>query len=92
MTTEKRKPIHELRLGSVKAAIWQNQSEKTGTWYSVTINRLYKQGDAWKRSDSFGPSELPLVSKIADLSTQWIQMTAGPQVTLEGDATTMPNV
>ena len=37
MTTEKRKPVHELRLGGVKAAIWENQSVKTGTWYSVTV-------------------------------------------------------
>lgn len=91
MDKEKRKPIHELRLGSVKAAIWENKSEKTGTWYSVTLNRLYKQGESWKRSDSFGPNELPLVSKIADMATLWIQ-TAEPKAALQGDATTMPNV
>jgi hypothetical protein len=70
--TEKRRPAHEIRLGGVKAAIWKNQSAKSGTWYSVTLARLYKQGDTWKRSDSFGPSELPLVSNVADMAAQWI--------------------
>ena len=73
MENEKRRPIHEIRLGGVKAAIWNNHSDKTGTWYSVTFARLYKQGNSWKRSESFGPSELPLVSKVADQATQWIQ-------------------
>ena len=72
-TTEKRRPSHEIRLGGVKAAIWKNQSAKAGTWYSVTFARLYKQGDAWKRSDSFGPSELPLVRNVAEMADQWIQ-------------------
>lgn len=73
MDNQKRRPAHEIRLGGVKAAVWKNHSDKTGTWYSVTIARLYKQGNSWKSSDSFGPSELPLVSKVADQATQWIQ-------------------
>jgi hypothetical protein len=71
-TSDKRRPAHEIRLGGVKAAIWKNQGGKAGTWYSVTLSRLYKQGDSWKRSDSFGPSELPLVQKVAEMSGEWI--------------------
>jgi hypothetical protein len=77
-TTDKRRPTHEIRLGGVKAAIWKNQSAKAGTWYSVTFARLYKQGDSWKRSDSFGPSELPLVTQVAEMATQWIQAMPSP--------------
>jgi hypothetical protein len=40
------KPVHEVRLGSVKAAIWANQTT-TGTRHSVTFNRIYKDGDVW---------------------------------------------
>jgi hypothetical protein len=46
------KPVHEVRLGSVKAAIWANQTT-TGTRHSVTFNRIYKDGDVWKRTESF---------------------------------------
>jgi hypothetical protein len=85
--TEKRKPIHEIRIGGVKAAIWANQSEKTGVWHSVTLCRLYKQGESWKRSESFGPSELPLVSKIADMAVQWIQSNGHRPLSPEVDVT-----
>lgn len=69
--TEGNKPIHELRMGSIKAAIWQNES-KNGHRYNVRISRLYKDGDKWKSSDSFGRDELPLVAKVADTAHTWI--------------------
>ncbi len=84
--SEKRKPVHEIRLGSVKAAIWANQSEKTGTWHSVTLSRLYKQGETWKRSESFGQGDLPLVSKVVDLTIAWIQSSGNRPVSPQLDA------
>jgi hypothetical protein len=65
------KPVHEIRLGRIKAAIWRNDTE-TGVRHNVTVSRLYKDGDAWKRSDSFGREDLPLVAKVADLAHTWI--------------------
>lgn len=69
--TTPNKPVEELRLGTIKAAIWQNES-KNGHRYSVRITRLYKDGEEWKTSDSFGRDELPLVAKVADLAHTWI--------------------
>jgi hypothetical protein len=66
------KHLHEIRLGSVKAAVWMNSSA-TGTWHLVTFGRLYKDADkSWKTTDSFGRDDLPLVEKIADLVPRWI--------------------
>lgn len=65
------KPIHEIRLGSIKAAIWENRSGNS-FWHSVTVSRLYKDGDEWKRTESFGRDDLPLISKVADLAHTWI--------------------
>ena len=62
------KPVEELRLGAIKAAIWQNEA-KNGHRYNA---RLYKDGDEWKTSDSFGRDELPVVAKIADMAHTWI--------------------
>ena len=72
------KPVHEVRLGRIKAAVWANTGE-SGVWYSVVISRLYKEGDAWKRSESFSRDDLPLVAKVADLVHTWIyeQQSAG---------------
>ncbi len=61
----KTKPIQELRLGRVKAAIFQN-STKAGVRYSVNFSRLYKKDDTWNRSSSFGRDDLPLLAKLAD--------------------------
>ena len=67
----KNKPVHEVRLGRIKAAIWANETDN-GVRHNVTITRLYKDGDEWKTSTSFGREELPLVAKVADLAHSWI--------------------
>ena len=67
----KSKPVHEVRLGRIKAAIWANETDN-GVRHNVTITRLYKDGDEWKTSTSFGREELPLVAKVADLAHSWI--------------------
>jgi hypothetical protein len=61
----KTKPTSEIRIGKIKAAIWANETE-TGVRYNVTFSRLYKDGDGWKRSESFGRDDLLLLAKIAD--------------------------
>jgi hypothetical protein len=51
MSTTKTPPVHEVRAGRMRAAIWANPSEK-GVWHSVTLSRLYKDGDEWKDSQT----------------------------------------
>jgi hypothetical protein len=66
------KPVHEVRLGRIRAAIWLNETE-SGPRYNVQISRLYKdKNDKWKDSSSFGREDLPLVGKVADLAMVWI--------------------
>ena len=60
-----KQPVHEIRLGRIKATIWENDT-RNGTRYNVTLTRLYKDGDEWKDSASFGRDDLPLVAKVAD--------------------------
>ena len=70
-TKTKKGPVHEVRLGRIRAAIWENETQN-GTRHNVTISRLYKDGDDWKDSTSFGRDDLLLVSKVADLAHSWI--------------------
>lgn len=65
------KPVHEVRLGRVKAAIWGNSTEN-GIRHNVTVSRIYKDGEQWKDSNSFGRDDLPLVAKVCDLAHSWI--------------------
>ena len=64
-------PVHEVRLGSVKAAIWKNQTEN-GTRFNVTISRIYKDGEQWKSTDNFGRDDLLLLAKVVDQAHSWI--------------------
>lgn len=67
----KDKPVHEVRLGSIKAAIWKNDTQN-GVRYNVTFARLYKDGDDWKSTDSFGRDDLLVLAKVADQAHSWI--------------------
>ncbi|MCX6917639.1 MAG: hypothetical protein NT167_32160 [Verrucomicrobia bacterium] len=67
----KTKPIHEVRLGSIKAAVWKNETE-AGVRYNVTFSRLYKDGEQWGSTESFGRDDLLLLAKVADQAHSWI--------------------
>lgn len=66
-----RPPIHTIRMGLVKAAIWRNET-KSGLRHHVSISRLFKNGDLWQESARFGRDDLLLVAKIAELAHEWI--------------------
>ena len=62
---QKQKPVHEVRLGRVRAAIWENTTDK-GTWCKVTFSRLFKdRSNKWQDSDSYGKEDLLLLAEVA---------------------------
>ena len=65
-----RKPIHEIRMGRIKAAIWQNETDN-GIRYSQ-VGRLYRDGESWKQTESFGRDDLPVLAKVADQAHTFI--------------------
>lgn len=67
----KHKPIHEVRLGFIKAAVWRNETE-AGIRYNVTVSRLYKDGEQWGSTESFGRDDLLVLAKVADQAHSWI--------------------
>lgn len=70
-TSVRSKPVHEIRMGRIKVAIWENETQN-GTRHNVTVSRLYRDGDQWKDSNSFGRDDLPLVAKVVDQAHTWI--------------------
>ena len=75
------KPISEVRIGRVKAAIWPNGTEGRKR-HNVTFSRLYKDGEEWKSTQSFGRNDLLLLAKVADQAHSRIfelQQEAEPQ-------------
>jgi hypothetical protein len=75
-TQNAKRPVHEIRLGRIKAAIWENDT-KDGTRHNISLSRIYKDGTQWKDSTSFGRDDLPLVAKVSDLAHTWVYENAG---------------
>jgi hypothetical protein len=76
----KQKPVKEVRIGHVKAAVWSHKSE-TGTRYSVTLSRIWKDGDTWKSTDGFGRDDLLILAKVADQTHTWLCQTQAEERT-----------
>ena len=72
MAQKKEKPVHEIRLGRIRAAIWANETENRQVWFNVTVSRLYKDGDQWKDTSTYRRDDLPIVAKVVDMAYAWI--------------------
>ena len=80
----KNKPVREIRIGSVKAVIWLNETQ-SGDRHNVQFQRLYRDGETWKQTDSFGRDDLLLVGKVADLAHTWIHQQVQQRSGEEGE-------
>lgn len=69
----KQKPVHEIKLGSIKATIWEND-HNGATIHNVTFSRTYRAGDDWKQTTSFSRSHLQRVSEAATKAAHWIAL------------------
>jgi hypothetical protein len=64
--TGKVQPAEEIRIGSVKAAIWRNEGDN-GAYFAVTFQRLYRTEEGqWQSTMGFGHADLLLLAKVAD--------------------------
>ena len=60
------RPTATVRIGAVKAAIWQNQAGDR-TRYNVTFSKSYRDAEGqWKTTHSFGRNDLLVLAKVAD--------------------------
>ncbi len=67
-------PRHEIRRGLIKVRIWQRTS-KNGVRYSLTVVRLFRNGDQWKESTRLGRDDVPLVRLVLDEAYTWMLTT-----------------
>lgn len=69
------KPVHEIRFGTLKAAVWRNETEN-GHRFNTTFSKSYKDGEQWHNTDSFGRDDLLVIAKLADHAHSWIHSQA----------------
>ena len=63
------KPIDHVRLGAIRAAIWQNVDSQGRVRYHTTFERGYvdQKGD-WQSTRSYGRDDLLNLAKVADMA------------------------
>ncbi len=76
--TKATRPVHEIRLGLIKGAIWANTTRE-GVMFNVTFERSYKDGEEWKTTNSFGRDDLLKLAKLADEAHSWITRQPPPR-------------
>lgn len=65
------KPAYELRRGLIKVRVCRKKT-RSGLRHSVTVVRLFRNGDVWKESSRFGRDDIPLVRLLLDEAHSWI--------------------
>lgn len=62
-------PVHTVKVGNVKVAVWRNGSGACNT----TFERIYQdEGGNWQSSASFGRDDLPKLELAAQRAYAWI--------------------
>jgi len=70
--SEKSVFAHRIRLGRISAAIYRIADPK-GEWYSVTIQRHYRDDKgAVKQAHSFGKDDLLVVAEVSRQAFVWV--------------------
>lgn len=66
-----RQPIHEIRRGLIKVQIWRKHT-RDRLRHTITVTRLFRNGDLWKESSRFGRDDIPMIRVALDTAHSWI--------------------
>ena len=62
---------HVIKCGLIKATV-QMRFTKGQIRFSLSLVRLYLDGDCWKESKRFGPDDIPVMRLVLDKAYAWI--------------------
>jgi hypothetical protein len=65
------RPIHEIRRGLITVRIWRKRT-RSEVRHTISILRLYRNGDVWKESTRFTRDDVPLLRLVLDEAHTWI--------------------
>ncbi len=71
------KPEKRFKCGPVSASIWCNAKTVEGEmikFHSVSIDKVYKDGDERKHTNSFAAEDLPKVALVANEAYKYIRL------------------
>lgn len=61
----KNEPVQKIPMGRIEGAIWQNVNPDGESWFNVTVERRYKDGDKWR-----GSRTVRLLRRLPDLRNE----------------------
>ena len=71
----KSKPEKRFKCGPISASVWTtNKTVKGQTvkFYSVRIDRAYRQNGTWEHTNSFNAEDLPKIALVANEAYRYI--------------------
>ncbi len=74
MTAESNKPIRTFRLRGVKVAVFENKAGEN-KFHKVSLQKIYRDGEAWKTSTSLGRDDLPIAQLLLGKAWDFILTT-----------------
>ena len=67
-------PAHTVKDGCLKVAIWRNTSTSGQTYYSLTPQRSYRNGDdTWRETDSLNADDALPMAELLREAYAWIK-------------------
>jgi len=58
-TVVEKGPVKKVRIGGIEVAVWENSSKEGKKFFTTTLDRSYKAGTEWKKTNSLRVSDLP---------------------------------
>jgi hypothetical protein len=52
-------PVKKIKIKGIEAAVWENESKEGNKFYNVTMERNYKAGEEWKKTNSLRENDIP---------------------------------
>jgi hypothetical protein len=53
------KPVKSVKVGGIEVAVWENESKDQKKFFTTTLERNYKVGEEWKKTNSLRNEDLP---------------------------------
>mgnify|MGYP001286145071 FL=1 len=72
-----RKPVYQLRHGLLKVRVWRKRT-RSGIRHTISVIRLFRNGDVWKESTRFGREDIPLIRLLLEKAHTWIYLHCNP--------------
>ena len=52
-------PVKKVKVGAIDTAVWENTSKEGNKYFTVSMERNYKDGEEWKKTSSLRANDLP---------------------------------